>query len=152
MADCRQGTPVASVKLAFGNVTGRWTEIRSRGGRSRLVASRKLPIGIGVTKSMTWVVCPGGTVEAGVPDATKSIAVKEGVIDEYCTVEPVRAPAPTTPAAPSAEAEANVNGRSPSESECRIVERRVVTPHRRPPDICRVINRYVDYIGIGWLK
>jgi hypothetical protein len=97
---------------------------------------------------MTWIVGPAFTVAAVVCIVVKPMAVEEDVGDEYRTAEPIGTPAPTAPATPETE----VNARSPSKSVCRIVQRRIRTPHRSAPDVSRVIGWHIDYIGIGRLN
>jgi hypothetical protein len=115
--------------------------ISSRSGRSRLITSRKLLVGVRDTMTMTWIMRPAFTVVAVVAVVVRSMAVEEEVIDEYRAAEPVRAPARATP-------ETEVDARSPSQSVCRIVQRRVGTPHRMTPDVSRVIGHRLYR---GWL-
>src|SRR5262249_6599427 len=117
----------------------------------RLEPSRNLPVGIGNTQPVSRIVRPWRPIERGC-SAVKSIVMEEVVVDDDCTPKPVRAPAPTTPAVPATKTEHEVNGRHPAKSEYGIVERRVITPRRRSPDVRRVVHRHVDYVGAGGLN
>ena len=137
----------AAVRQVYRIVDAKSALIRSRGGGSGLETSRKLLGGVRDTTTMTWIVGPPFTDVAVVRIGVKPMAVEEDVGDEYRTAEPVGTPAPT-PATPETEG----NARSPSNSVCRIVQRRIGTPYRRAPDVSRVIIWHIDYIGVGRLN
>src|SRR5215472_8842150 len=89
-------------------------------------------------------------------EVMKSVTVEEGVVDEHAVAEPVRAPPPTgttpAPATPAAEPEPDVNSRPESKAERGIVQRRVITPGRRSPNVLRVICRHVNDLRVRRLN
>jgi hypothetical protein len=66
---------------------------------------------------------------------------------------PVWPPPPTTPIkAPEKASNINARAESKSKTEIRVIPSGIITVEGRSPDIRRIVVRYVDHLGVGWLN
>src|SRR5262249_46393104 len=73
--------------------------------------------------------------EAATVEAVKSVVRKEDRARDDAPAEPVRAPTPSAPSAPTAEEGADEDPAAETEAETdgRVIQRRIIAPHRRTP-------------------
>ncbi len=103
-----------------------------------------------------WIMhpCAGSwTTPRAMRSGAIPIVVEEVVVDDDTATEPGRSPAPATPTAPAtSEEESHPDSIAEAKTIGRVVERWVIAPQRRSPNVRRIIDRNVDHLRICRLK
>src|ERR1700675_3057131 len=101
-------------------------------------------------------MCPGSiscesTPEPAIPQAI-AVGAEEAAVEKEAATEPVTAPSPTAPATPTAIKSADGDPETPPEPVGRIVQRRVIAPGWRTPNVSRVVSRDINHLRVSRLN